>query len=240
MLQLDHLVIAAASLAEGTAWCERVFGITPAEGGKHAFMGTHNLLFSVASAHFPNAYAEIIAIDPDGAAPTGARWFGLDEPAAQQALRGVPRLVHWVARSSDIRATSGIWRGVGIEPGTVVAAERSTPNGVLRWQISLRAGGARPFNGALPTLIEWGEAHPCDALPFSGVQLDRVQLIGLPNACLRALGSIDDVTHAGPASLASGSAPGPAPAEANPALIATLIGPRGTVTLSSRLTDPSP
>ena len=50
MLQLDHLVIGAATLAEGAAWCERVFGITPAAGGQHAFMGTHNLRFSIASA----------------------------------------------------------------------------------------------------------------------------------------------------------------------------------------------
>ena len=232
MLQLDHLVIAAATLAEGAAWCERVFGITPATGGKHAFMGTHNLLFSVASKRFPKAYAEIIAIDPAGAAPAGPRWFGLDAPALRLALRDGPQLIHWVARSDDIRATSAAWRRAGIEPGTVTAAERHTANGLLRWQIALRAGGARPLGGALPTLIEWGEVHPCDALPVSGVQLDGVQLIGLPPApFLGALGSVDGVVCAEPI----GGAP-----TLVAALVATLTGPRGTLALSSFPTGPTP
>ncbi len=224
MLQLDHLVIAAATLAEGAAWCERVFGITPATGGKHAFMATHNLLFSVASERFPGAYAEIIAIDPGGAEPEGPRWFGLDELALRVALRSGPQLIHWVARSNDIHATCAAWRRAGTPPGGVVAAERNTPAGVLRWQIALQAGGARPLGGALPTLIEWGDIHPCDTLPISGVQLDCVQLIGLPAACLRALGPVDGVACA-------------EPIDGAPRLVANLIGPRGTVTLPSLLTD---
>jgi hypothetical protein len=103
MLRRDHLVIAAATLAKGAAWCARLLGITPATGGKHVFMGTHNLLFSVASERFPSAYAEIIAIDPAGAAPEGPRWFGLDAPALHVALRDGPQLIHWVARSNEIQ-----------------------------------------------------------------------------------------------------------------------------------------
>ena len=227
MLQLDHLVIAAATLADGAAWCERVFGITPAAGGKHAFMGTHNLLFSVTSARFPNAYAEIIAIDPAGTAPVGPRWFGLDAPALRLALRDRPQLIHWVARSRDLHATSAAWRARGIEPGAVVAAERHTANGLLRWRIALRAGGARPLGGALPTLIEWGAVHPCDALPVSGIQLDDVQLIGLDEPCLGAMGSINGVACA-------------EPTDSAPALVATLTGPRGTLALCSLPTDPKP
>lgn len=230
MLQLDHLVMASATLAEGAAWCKRVFGITPATGGKHAFMGTHNLLFSVACERIPNAYAEIIAIDPEGAVPNRPRWFGLDAPALRLALRGGPQLIHWVARSNDIHATSAAWRLAGLEPGAAVAAERTTPNSVLRWQIALQAGGARPFGGALPTLIEWGEVHPCDALPASGVRLDGVQLIGLPAPCRGALRSVDGVACA---ELNES-------ADRAPTLVATLMGPCGPVTLSSLPTEPTP
>ena len=62
--QLDHLVIAAASLAEGVAWCEATLGLTPGPGGSHPLMGTHNRLLNIASAAFPQAYLEIIAIEP--------------------------------------------------------------------------------------------------------------------------------------------------------------------------------
>ena len=63
--QLDHLVIAAASLADGVQWCERTLGVTPGPGGVHPLMGTHNRLLSLVSPGFPNAYLEIIAIDSE-------------------------------------------------------------------------------------------------------------------------------------------------------------------------------
>ena len=69
-LALDHLVVAAASLDDGVRWCEATFGITAGPGGRHALMGTHNRLFSIAGPDFPDAYFEIIAIDP-GAPPPG-------------------------------------------------------------------------------------------------------------------------------------------------------------------------
>jgi hypothetical protein len=54
-VQLDHLVIAAATLEEGVAWCEATLGVTPGPGGKHPLMGTHNRLLSIATAVFPDA-----------------------------------------------------------------------------------------------------------------------------------------------------------------------------------------
>lgn len=220
MLQLDHLVIGAATLAEGAAWCERVFGITPAAGGQHAFMGTHNLLFSIAAVRFPKAYAEIIAIDPAGAAPARPRWFGLDEPGLKQALQDGPQLIHWVARTNDIHAASALLRTAGIEPGAVLDAERATPRGLLRWQIGLRGDGRRLFGGALPTLIEWGDVHPSVALPPSGVQLQQLQLRGVPEAIAAALGSVDGIAHVTDAA-----------GDPFPALHAMLDGPRGAVNL---------
>ena len=218
-MQLDHLVIAAATLADSAAWCERIFGITPVVGGKHAFMGTHNSLISIVAPRFPKAYAEIIAIDPDGTAPARPRWFDLDDAALQRALRDGPRLIHWVARTSDIHAAGAALRACGIEPGVPEPAERHTPRGVLRWQIGLRADGKRLFGGALPTLIQWGDVHPADALPASGVQLEAVQLAGLPDAVIAALGDVPGVQ-------------GVANDTSEP-IRATLSGPRGQVMLTS-------
>ena len=65
---VDHLVVAAASLEQGVAWCQATLGFTPATGGKHPLMGTHNRVFSIATAEYPLAYFEIIAIDPEAAA----------------------------------------------------------------------------------------------------------------------------------------------------------------------------
>lgn len=108
--QIDHLVVAAASQAEGVQWCESALGITPGPGGEHALMGTHNRVFTLASAAFPQAYFEIIAIHSGAACARSAgtkRWFDLDNPDLQEQLRKTgPRLIHFVARSAVRAATS--------------------------------------------------------------------------------------------------------------------------------------
>ena len=68
--ELDHLVIGAATLAEGVAWLEDRLGVTVPAGGKHPLMGTHNRLMQLGHGTF----LEIIAIDPDAASP-GRRRF---------------------------------------------------------------------------------------------------------------------------------------------------------------------
>jgi len=185
---VDHLVIGADTLEQGAQWCERVLGATPAPGGKHVVMGTHNRLLAIASAAFPKAYLEIIAIDPEAPPPSRVRWFGLDEPATQARLRERPRLLHLVARSTRLDATLAALAAQGIDAGQAVAAERASPNGMFRWRIAGRADGKLLCGGALPTLIEWQGMHPSDHLPASAVALRSLMLGGLPDPVVAALG----------------------------------------------------
>ena len=210
----DHLVVAVRTLDEGAAWCEATLGVVPAAGGKHPTMGTHNCLLGVGSPRFARLYLEIIAIDPDAAPPARARWFDLDAPALQQTIAASPRLVHWVARTGDIAAGVAALRAAGHDPGDAIAAERMTPRGLLRWRIALREDGRRLAAGAVPLVIEWGEAHPCDALPASGVSVERIAICGLGETLAHRLG-----VSAAPA----GSAP----------LSVSLDTPRGRVTLDA-------
>ena len=189
-LAVDHLVVAAASLAQGVHWCEQTLGVTPGPGGEHALMGTHNRLLSLASAAFPLAYLEIIAINPAAAAPAGGRkrWFGLDNPALQTRLaHHGPHLIHWVARSTALDVHRQSLTTLGLPAGEPVAASRPTPNGILKWQMLLRDDGTLLFNGALPTLIQWQGPHPVQSMPASGVILQRLQLGGRLPAGVQAL-----------------------------------------------------
>ncbi len=174
---LDHLVVAAATLDEGVAWCEATLGLTPGPGGQHPLMGTRNRLFSIASADFPLAYFEIIAIDPAAPAPGRRRWFDLDDAALQERLcHDGPQLVHWVVRVDDARAAAAAWRAQGLDAGEVITASRPTPAGLLQWQITVRPDGQRLYGGLLPTLIQWGAVHPATAMPGSGVALEMLTL----------------------------------------------------------------
>jgi hypothetical protein len=180
---IDHLVIAAPTLAEGVAWCEQTLGVSPGPGGAHALFGTHNRLLRLAKGHA--TYMEIIAIDPAAtpqrAAPL-ARWFDLDQPALQAQLRAQgPQLIHWVLRVPQIDTTLQAWQS--LDRGPALTASRPTPQGLLQWRISVRDDGQRLLGGALPTLIEWGDVHPCDAMPESGLALSALTL-QTPNTAL--------------------------------------------------------
>jgi hypothetical protein len=185
--EVDHLVVAAATLEQGAAWCEAVLGATPAGGGQHVGMGTHNRLLALASPAFAKAYLEIIAIDPQAPPPARPRWFGLDDAQLQAALQAAPRLVHMVARTTQIEPSLAALAAQGVDAGRAATAERASPAGLLRWRIAGRSDGRLLFGGALPTLIEWGDMHPSDSLPPGAVRLMGLSLGGLPAPVAAAL-----------------------------------------------------
>ncbi|MGE4242293.1 VOC family protein [Ramlibacter sp.] len=221
--RIDHLVVVAASLGEGAAWCEATLGVTPGPGGEHPLMGTHNRLLRIATVDHPRAYLEIIAIDP-AAAPQGGRrrWFDMDDEAMRSTIRREgPRLVHFVASVADVAAATKELKALDIERGEVVPASRMTARGLLEWKITVRGDGHRTFDGCLPTLIEWGARHPAPALPECGVTLHSLAVTH-PQAPKLAAAYEAIGLHAATV----------APGAAN--LCATLFTPRGRVQLESR------
>lgn len=214
---LDHLVVVAATLQQGVAWCESTLGVTPGPGGKHVLMGTHNRLLKISTEAYPDAYLEIIAIDPEAPAPKRVRWFGMDDPVQQASLQAAPRLVHLVARSTMLDMHRWGLITVGHQPGDPVAASRDTPAGVLSWEILVRDDGALNCGGALPTLIQWKGLHPAQAMPACGVTLRALTLQGVPERArdVLRLRSVQVLPTPGPA------------------LTATLATPFGEVVFSS-------
>ena len=178
--QIDHLVVVAHTLAQGVAWCEATLGLTPEPGGKHPLMGTHNRLLNISSPAFPQAYLEIIAIDPDAPPPDRPRWFGIDQPALQAAVLQAPRLVHAVLRTRQLEMLRFGLVQLSQDPGQALAASRDTEQGLLQWRILVREDGHIGCAGALPSLIEWQGQHPADALPDGGLKLRSVAICGLP------------------------------------------------------------
>ena len=229
--QIDHLVVVAQTLELGVQWCEATLGITPGPGGEHAQYGTHNRLFKIATPTHPLAYLEIIAINSEAkrSADTRAkRWFDMDDAALQAAVATEPRLVHFVANTDDIQAARMALKAQDIDRGPAVHASRHSRRGLLQWQITVREDGQRLFNGALPSLIQWGKPdaaeplrlHPRNSLPRSGVTLQGIAITHPTAAKLQA--AFEAIGLAG------------IPVETGPAnLTATLHTPKGLVTLQS-------
>ncbi len=215
--ELDHIVIAAASLDAGVAWVEEKLGAAPVPGGQHAAMGTHNALLRLGA----RCYLEVIAIDPAGQPPSRPRWFSLDEPDMQARLAASPALITWVVRTPSLAAACARVPDLGeIMPMT---------RNAFRWKISVPDSGVLAWGGILPTAIQWEEGddgtvrHPCDVLPDSGCELASLRL-SHPAAVLGTSGVVAlfrELKIAGPVDLKSGPK----------SLEAVIRSPNGEVTL---------
>jgi hypothetical protein len=159
--EIDHLIIGADTLEQGAAFVEAVLGVQPQAGGRHAAMGTHNLVLKLGT----RVYLEVIAIDPAGAAPSRPRWFGLDDTNIRAQLRERPRLLTWAARTEDV---DDAVRQCPIALGPVHSMER----GAYKWRITIPDDGALVCDGLVPALIQWDCAtHPADNLEDRGYEL---------------------------------------------------------------------
>jgi hypothetical protein len=158
---IDHLTVTAPSLEAGARFVEQALGVPLQPGGRHVRMGTHNRLLRLGE----SLYLEVIAPDPDAAAPGRPRWFGLDGLAAGAG----PRLATWVARTDDIAASLA----AASEP---LGAAEPMERGDLRWLITIPADGELRLGGAAPSLIQWQvPAHPAAGLADHGCSLVRLE-----------------------------------------------------------------
>ncbi|EKE45436.1 hypothetical protein OCGS_0526 [Oceaniovalibus guishaninsula JLT2003] len=153
-LRLDHLVVTAATVAEGAERVAAALGVRPGPGGRHAAMGTHNLLLSLG----PACYLEVIAVDPDAPDPGRARWFDLDRHS------GAPALTNWVAACDDLDAALE-----HAPPGIGVPMDLA--RGDLRWRMAVPRDGCLPLDGAAPGLIAWRGRGAASILPDTGLRL---------------------------------------------------------------------
>lgn len=178
--ELDHLVLASASLAQGSAWLEDLLGVRPAGGGSHPGWGTHNRLLKLDH----GAYLELIAPDPDQAPPARPRLFGLDDPELLALIAERPRLIHYVMRTGDLAAARA---RLDYDPGVSEAMARGT----LNWRLTVPPDGRRQYAGVLPSLIDWGATpHPARALPDSGIELLILEVIAPAAVLARAAAAL--------------------------------------------------
>lgn len=206
---VDHLTVTAPTLAAGAAFVNQVLGVAPQPGGEHPRMGTHNLLVRLGESLF----LEVIAPNPNAAAPYRPRWFGLDCMRAD----ALPSLSTWVVRTGDIHASvTACSEALGeIEPMS---------RGAINWLITIPADGSVPVDGVAPALIEWHTpVHPAAGLPDKGLSFVGLEIAHPePQRLSRLLLSLD---LQGPVTVRSPAG------GALPHLVAHIRTPRGLQTL---------
>ena len=166
-VQLDHLVVGAASLEQGAAHVQERLGVAVSGGGEHPLMGTHNRLLRLGE----GAFLEVIAVNPHAPAPERPRWFGLDDPYVRESLERRPRLLGWVVRTPDI---AQVQAKNSFSFGEAVSVNR----GKLSWHFGLPDDGRLLASGMLPYLITWSTPdHPAKHLEDRGCTLESLELV---------------------------------------------------------------
>lgn len=168
-LVFDHLAIVAADLETGEDWARERLGADMTIGGAHPKMGTHNRLTRTGADNF----LEIIAIDPEQAAPERVRWYRMDDPAVHTMTKTAPRPLSWIVATDDLDAVLATARGLGLDLGVPVQVSR----GDLTWRIAVRDDGDLPEGGTLPVFIQWPEGpHPATRMPDLGLSITQLIL----------------------------------------------------------------
>ena len=162
---LDHLVVVAATLEQGIASCEQLFGVPMLEGGEHVRTGTHNYLLNLGD----GVYFEVIAINPAATALTCPRWFGMDHESQRQRAKQGAYLATFAV------STNNIARAVDAAPE--LGPVRDMQRGSLSWQITIPDDGGLVEGGTVPTVIQWPQdVHPTRSMPDMGCRLSRIEV----------------------------------------------------------------
>ena len=204
--QVDHLIYATADLAAGVDRVERLLGVRATPGGQHPGQGTRNALIALGQA----CYLEIIGPDPDQPVPPVSRWFGIDNLRAS-------RIVTWAAHGTNLERLVADAKALGVDPGGVSEGGRRRADGVaLRWTVT--SPRAMLGDGLVPFFIDWGSSpHPSTTAATGATLVDlRAEH---PDAA-----RVQEMMHAIGVEL-------PVTRGSSPALIATIEGPKGRVTL---------
>lgn len=167
---IDHLLFGVPDLQQGIALIAERLGATPALGGRHPGVGTHNALLSLGA----GAYLEVIAPDPAQAVPAAALPYGL-------ARLDEPRLLTWAVRPAAWEVYRQELEALGIR-GRDWPGQRIRPDGAqLSWRsVKLEAPvqvNGIDCDGVMPFPIEWqSTAHPARSAPGQLV-LETLQLL---------------------------------------------------------------
>lgn len=162
MYELDHLMWEELRLSEGERRFAALTGVTPAFGGNHPDMGTHNSLLSLGQ----GKYLEIIALDP-----AHLKAANLSEETLSNFT---PGLFAFGVRTYDLARVGQLVSAGGLKVSDVHSISRQSPDGrMLRWQTVVVEG--HDFGAFIPFFTLCGDmVHPsetapkgCDLLEFS-------------------------------------------------------------------------
>ena len=166
MHKLDHIVLGANTLQEGTDYLEKKLGSSLSEIGYHHHMGTHNRVIKIGE----NIYLEVIAIDPNANKPQHVRWFNLDNEKQQDRLKISPQIIGYVIENKNpdiLKFYNPFFK-----------ASRQD----YRWEFAIPKSDNNLINknliesGLVPSLINWKSKKPVYQMVDNDFELEKIEI----------------------------------------------------------------
>ena len=189
MHKLDHIVLAANTLEEGTSYIENKLRIKLSNIGYHKDMGTHNRVVKISK----SVYLEVISIDPNCEQIKSKRWFNLDSSKLQSQLRKSPRVIGYVIENKTKKILKYY------EP--FFKASR----GEYKWKFAMPCNNSNISadqsyqNGIIPSLINWESEKPINKMQDNHLNLEKLEILLTENHSpyknfIKSLGAIEKLT----------------------------------------------
>ena len=166
MHKLDHIVLGANTLQEGTDYLEKKLGLSLSEIGYHHHMGTHNRVIKIGE----NIYLEVIAIDPNANKPRHVRWFNLDNENQQARLKISPQIIGYVIENKNLDILKFY--------NPFFKASRED----YRWEFAIPKSDNNLINknliesGLVPSLIKWKSKKPVYQMVDNDFELEKIEI----------------------------------------------------------------
>ena len=150
MHKLDHIVLGALTLEEGTEFVEDILQAKLSDIGYHKDMGTHNRVIRISD----EVYFEVIANDPKIKNFKNRKWFNLDNLNLQSKLNKSPQIIGYVIENKDMSISKYY------DP--FFKASRSN----FRWEFAMPTSRNNILDskiietGVMPNLISWKTEKP--------------------------------------------------------------------------------
>ena len=150
MHKLDHIVIGAYTLEEGTEFVETKLQSKLSDIGYHKDMGTHNRVIRISD----QIYLEVVALDPQNMILKNRKWFNLDNSNLQLKLKKSPQIIGYVIENNRL--------GISKYYDQFFEASR----GEYRWHFAMPTLKKNILDigiietGIIPSLISWKSEKP--------------------------------------------------------------------------------
>ena len=166
MHRLDHIVLGASSLDQGTKFLEKLLDTKLSDIGYHKNMGTHNRVVKISK----HIYLELIAIDPKSKELKHKRWFNLDNPILQKKLSKSPQIIGFVIENENQQILKYYDPFFSVSRANYFwnFAMPSVKNNLISDHLL--------ENGIIPSLINWKSKKPISNMKDNKLELEKFEI----------------------------------------------------------------